>query len=209
MQATVRNAAPARRARRARKTVAPLAEVLQYKNDRVVRKFLQQYEIPPREARLLFRETLKFLWLSTRKPNVMILHQMLMLDEMWHTFVLFSSAYEDFCMKYFGRMVHHFPAVKGDPRPPRDDDAELDALIGLVYDELGKATAIRWFETFAQRYTAQYVESRRIAFDGTRQGDRVAAAGDVPSARGRPSRRGATVGATQNARRRATRSSTP
>lgn len=32
-------------------------------------------------------------------------------DDLWHEFILYTRAYETFCRKAFGRMLHHTPAV--------------------------------------------------------------------------------------------------
>ncbi len=32
-------------------------------------------------------------------------------DELWHEFILYTKAYEDFCRKAFGRFLHHTPAA--------------------------------------------------------------------------------------------------
>ena len=39
-------------------------------------------------------------------------------DDMWHTFVLFTDQYQRFCEEHFGRFVHHVPNV------PRSEDDE-------------------------------------------------------------------------------------
>lgn len=37
-------------------------------------------------------------------------------DELWHTFILFTQEYADFCEQVAGRFLHHAPAVPGDER---------------------------------------------------------------------------------------------
>ena len=34
------------------------------------------------------------------------------IDEMWHTFVLFTQPYAAFCQRYFGRFIHHAPSTR-------------------------------------------------------------------------------------------------
>ena len=34
------------------------------------------------------------------------------IDEMWHTFLLYSKDYYDFCHQYLGRMIHHRPTPR-------------------------------------------------------------------------------------------------
>lgn len=35
-----------------------------------------------------------------------------MLDEMWHTFILFTKDYGDFCHEMFGHFIHHLPTIE-------------------------------------------------------------------------------------------------
>jgi hypothetical protein len=32
-------------------------------------------------------------------------------DDLWHEFILYTKAYEDFCKQAFGRFLHHTPAA--------------------------------------------------------------------------------------------------
>ena len=34
-------------------------------------------------------------------------------DPLWHNHILHTSDYQSFCLKYAGKMLHHFPAVRG------------------------------------------------------------------------------------------------
>ena len=36
------------------------------------------------------------------------------MDEMWHTFVLFTKEYAAYCEEKFGRFVHHVPTTKAE-----------------------------------------------------------------------------------------------
>lgn len=39
-------------------------------------------------------------------------------DEVWHTHILFTKDYADFCTAVFGRFLHHKPNVASDPITP-------------------------------------------------------------------------------------------
>lgn len=45
---------------------------------------------------------------SLGMPSVLV-------DQAWHAFMLFSVKYEDFCLKYFGKMIHHHPDPSARP----------------------------------------------------------------------------------------------
>lgn len=36
------------------------------------------------------------------------------LDDLWHTFIIFTRKYSDFCVSCFGNYVHHTPYTEGD-----------------------------------------------------------------------------------------------
>ena len=79
--------------------LASCEEVLLYKNESIVFKFMESYNVSYEEAERLFKETLKWLWLcgyksrkvketGKKKPSLSIDSSMVMIDEMWHTFIL-------------------------------------------------------------------------------------------------------------------------
>ena len=75
-----------------------------------------------REASLrIFTETKKWLWLcaccsnqrmeNKESVNLVIDDSMLLLDETWHTFILFTRDYTEFCLNQFGFKIHHAPTT--------------------------------------------------------------------------------------------------
>ena len=92
--------------------IASLDEVLEYKHEGLVERLENDLKISREEADLLFLDLKKFLFLcgSQRKnaPHVPPAE----IDEAWHTFLLFSRDYRDFCLKYFGVFIHHRPFTK-------------------------------------------------------------------------------------------------
>ena len=86
-----------------------LSDVLSYKNEDVVDRFLTMYDLEHEEAQKIFTETLKWLWLGNKIDGVFIDDSTLIIDEMWHNFILFTQEYEFFCLNNFGRYLHHQP----------------------------------------------------------------------------------------------------
>jgi hypothetical protein len=133
---------------------SPLAELLCYRHDGVVRRFADVHGVTQERAEALLVETLKWLWLARRareapRPGlVLAMHPEIRgIDEMWHVLLLFTRDYAALCDAYLGGFVHHDPATGG-PREAADEAlaAELTALYSFVYDELGEATLRAWFE---------------------------------------------------------------
>ncbi len=149
-----------------------LAALLQYKNENVISRFTDLFDVGEEEAEAIFTETKKFLYIS-RHPGVFIPDELLIVDEMWHNFILFTSTYHEFCTHYFGGFLHHLPASKAEKilhRQQLDADSavarnafkeKLAAFISITYDQLGHETVIRWFQEYPQRYSKPAIKDLR------------------------------------------------
>lgn len=177
-----RSSPPRVRAPRAARHHQPpaLAAALAYANDDVVHKFLERFDLPWADACELFAETRRWLWLAAAHradrragrpspPVLAIDTPLLMLDEMWHTFVLFTREYAAFCRRCLGGYVHHVPTThaekerrrqewRRDPvRARRREQRRLEAQYAYVYDRLGEAALRKWYEEFPRRYPPEAV----------------------------------------------------
>ena len=149
-----------------------LEALLQYKNENVISRFTDLFEVPEEEAEDIFTETKKFLYIS-RQPGVFIPDELLIVDEMWHNFILFTATYHDFCARYFGGFLHHLPASKGEKIQQQQQlsaDAvsvrnafkqKLATFMNITYDQLGRETVVRWFHEYPQRYSKQTIKTLR------------------------------------------------
>ncbi|MCG8335446.1 MAG: peptidylprolyl isomerase [Proteobacteria bacterium] len=102
-----------------------LSQVLAYRNKDVVDSFCESFDISREDAEDIFQQMLKFFWLSeTQDKEIMsvIDHPISIVDEMWHTFVLFTKQYRKFCFDYFGRFIHHNPTTVDEKREPLDEE---------------------------------------------------------------------------------------
>ena len=71
------------------------------------------------EADALFSEVKKFLVL-TQSDNTKIWEMYsLRVDEAWHQFILFTTQYNDFCRRFFGRYLHHSPSNAPEAKAPK------------------------------------------------------------------------------------------
>lgn len=139
------------------------ARALSYENAEVIARFRAEYDVSLEEARALFDDTKKWLWLcGTRPPSMRmsVFGPMKLIDEMWHTFILFTRDYTDYCMTHFGRYLHHAPTAPGS-----EDLAQLRverrAMMLLLHAEFGEATLRRWFDDHA-RYTDERLRAMLI-----------------------------------------------
>jgi hypothetical protein len=133
---------------------ATLEEVLRYHHPGVVRRYAKEHQATPAEAAELFREMLKWLYLCGRAATdgpeglTLAVHpDIARIDWMWHTFLLFTRDYADFCAHHFGFFIHHVPGEDKDEAPADEADvrAALERQYAFVYDVLGEETLTAWY----------------------------------------------------------------
>ena len=146
-----------------------LNEIIQYQNPLVIKRFKRNFPQYRDQAENIFKDMLKYLWLCRKYEhdiahdpdnpsmnfNCVMHKEMVIIDEMWHSFILITKDYADFCHHYFGGFLHHIPEV-GD----RDEDIErsssemdlfekqLELFLSYVYDHLGEETLKSWFAVY-------------------------------------------------------------
>jgi hypothetical protein len=144
----------------------PLEEVLRYENGEVVYRFSVDHGFSISDAEEIFTETKKWLWLCAAEPDAKIplLSEARAVDEMWHTFLLFTDAYAKFCDSNFGFFVHHFPRTRAekeswdqqiaaDPEAARSERRKLlRGAYEIICDRLGTETLQKWCEDFPARF---------------------------------------------------------
>lgn len=140
---------------------AALGEVLAYEHPGVVKRYAKEQKVSPAEAGEVFRETLKWLYLCAcgirEEFGCAMTQEIGKLDEMWHTFVLFTIDYAEFCETYFGFFLHHVPNEAEDEAPmdPEELRERLERQYGLVYDVLGEETLAAWYDEERYAFAVQ------------------------------------------------------
>jgi hypothetical protein len=149
-----------------------LTDIIAYRNEDVLSRFTDQFTIADEAAEDIFTETKKFLFIC-QKPGVFIPDDLLIVDEMWHNFILFTSEYQDFCSRYFGSYVHHIPASKAakeqhrqelaaDPAAMRQGfNEKLARFMSVTYDVLGRDTVVKWFQQYPVQYSKEVIKNLR------------------------------------------------
>lgn len=149
-----------------------LEEVLAYTNRDVVYRFQKTYAVSWEESEDIFEQVKKWLWLANlRRCNgieegLNIDHPLVVIDEMWHNFVLFTKEYSAFCLHFFGYYLHHAPATEGEEQVHREQlkgtsPAERQSLLkerkrpqyDYIYEHLGKDTFVKWYLEYPRRYS--------------------------------------------------------
>jgi hypothetical protein len=164
--------------------VRPLDEVLSYRNDRVIESFTRKFDVSTEEAEKIFVEVLRWLWyIASTKPTKAnpeahgMDEHIFIIDEMWHTFILVTRDYAEFCEQMFGRFIHHDPGSAGAEAYGADYSIDLDAdseeqIIARtvlrkrakytdIYHRLGEDVFVRWYQEFPQAYSTDAIYSLR------------------------------------------------
>ena len=119
------------------------------------------YKLP---AKIAFTELMKFFYLcdlhkkeSIKLPDCKnlafqcVMHEeMKEIDDMWHTFILLTQSYADFCQKYFGYFIHHTPNANEKQKDKKTFKIEMQKYLSFIYDELGEKFLKIWFSIYFQ-----------------------------------------------------------
>ncbi len=140
----------------------PIQEVLSYDFPSLVENFSRRFKLPKRECIEIFTETKKWLWLANEFEfdravsavnieELPLFPHLLIIDEMWHSFILFTVPYSEFCNSFFGAYIHHHPNLS--PESSKRKTSKLLAwFVDYVSDKLGEATAVKWLNYYPVRY---------------------------------------------------------
>lgn len=108
-----------------------LDEVMVYSNRGLAQRLQEKMEISHQEARALFDDMKRFLYLAATTPTPLAPPELI--DEAWHNFILFTKDYADFCRKYFGKFIHHFPVL------PEERASRNGSIIKNTYEAAKRA----------------------------------------------------------------------
>lgn len=134
-------------------------EVLNYKNDALIQRYEKDYSDNQLSGEQALHHLMQYFWLSQKhlidlqdRPEDPALqfeccmyNEMNEIDDMWHTFLLFTHEYADFSMRYFGTFIHHVPTPASQSHDPAVFETKLTKFLSYTYDHLGEKTVRTWF----------------------------------------------------------------
>lgn len=139
-----------------------LETLLHYENGRVVSRFQQDYPDAKLSAKEALSELMKYIWICLKhhkekkdfperedlKFFCTIYPEMKEIDNMWHTFLLFTQDYQEFCNQYLnGIFFHHQPLSHTEKILEKHVfERELGRYLSYLYDNLGENTVKKWFD---------------------------------------------------------------
>jgi len=150
-----------------------LNEILQYKNTKVIDRFLKMYDVDEDAAQDVFQETLKYLYLRAytenkrREGNTIpplgMTYQMQVIDKMWQAFILHTRCYQKFCDTYFSQFVHYPPKYYGryEDFDESKEREEFNEKLSYIYNVLGEETVEKWFSTYFEKYNYKKLKQLR------------------------------------------------
>jgi hypothetical protein len=150
-----------------------------YRNTELVYKFTGLWNISEAEALDVFEETKKFIWLAQRGRergiSVEVSHPTRILDEMWHTFILFTRDYARYCEEVYGELVHHQPALRAeheafdvDPGGARRQwYASEEQMWRMILEEFDVDTLLKWYVAYPLRFNQDFFRTQAIPLEMT------------------------------------------
>lgn len=148
-----------------------LDELEAYECQEVILKFSRDYKVTLAQSQMLFKETMKMLWLMVKHrleqdnatecfiPSDFIVQKAMdPLDKMWHEFILFTQEYHKFCETFFGSYLHHVPCsekefqafqqrkVERKESFERLEREKLKVFVTYIQQNLGNETLEAWFK---------------------------------------------------------------
>jgi hypothetical protein len=97
--------------------------ISEYPLDFVEQRLIKKGGFDEATAKAAVEELKKFLYICTVEEDKPIAMISSTVDEAWHTFILFTKEYENFCRNIAGRFLHHQPIIS--------DDDMRDVKIGV------------------------------------------------------------------------------
>lgn len=141
-----------------------LAILNNYRNQQVLNRYENEHPNNKLNSEEAFSELLKYFWLSQKHKKARkesphdkhlnftcVVHtEMKEMDDMWHTFLLFTKDYMDFCHNYFGEYIHHYPAKENEALQNDKFEREFNQYLSYIYDNLGEDTLNVWFHNLLE-----------------------------------------------------------
>lgn len=161
-------------------TIAYPRELAEYQHEGVIKKFRDEWNVGEDEARDIFSEMKKFLYVSEIGQQKFILVEIdettQIIDKMWHHFILFTEDYKIFSNRFFGKMVHHAPfspeqlaqAIKDATSSGLTlNEYRLECLeqqLNLIQSVMGIETVKKWYVDYANAYSPSRMNALQRPF---------------------------------------------
>jgi hypothetical protein len=96
-----------------RETPQPVNQILGYRHERLLQRYMSDNSTTRERAEQAFTAFKQFMVVCAIKPGLKITSEPI--DQMWHSFLLFTKDYKEFCDTYLGRFINHAPFEQAAP----------------------------------------------------------------------------------------------
>lgn len=100
-----------------------IQKVMDYPIPHVVARFCKDHGVSKEDAKKYERELKRYLILASEYSGSNLPMMSTEVDNFWHTFLLFTKDYQNFCNEGLGMFIHHVPKV---------DDIEETIQLGEI-----------------------------------------------------------------------------
>lgn len=144
-----------------------LEELLTYDHSQVKKRYQEAFPNNKISADEAFTELMKYFWITQKlkidKQNhpekfppdfyIPMHEEMHEIDDMWHTFLLFTRDYTAFSKHYFGVFIHHTPTSDEKRKEiAAHFEEHIDNVVAkqleYIRDNLGEETLRKWFACY-------------------------------------------------------------
>ena len=112
----------------------PVSEVMAYQHDRLLQRYSMDYGVSAEEANRRFKAFKEFMIVCAVKPGYKVTSDPI--DQMWHTFLLFTKDYKNFCEENLGMFINHEPFERATPEAYLETRAFAQEFFGHLDEEL-------------------------------------------------------------------------
>ncbi len=124
------------------------AGALSYQAPFLIEKLLKDRIVESsEEGEALFAEVKRYIVLVQLDRTKIWEMYSLRVDEVWHQFILFTTAYMDFCELFFGGYVHHSPSNAPESKTMRSAEvASFEVFAGRYHELFGQPLSDAWYD---------------------------------------------------------------
>ena len=111
-----------------------IPNVMAYSNPRVLKRYVLDNNVDEAEAQRRFDGLKQFLVVCATTPGYKVTSDAI--DSMWHTFLLFTRDYREFCTRYLGKFINHEPFEVPSPESYITTRARAKEMFGALDEGL-------------------------------------------------------------------------
>jgi hypothetical protein len=119
---------------------AVVTQVMSYDMTPIVDRYAEEHDLPSEVAAEHERELKRFLAIKALNPEKRY-GMKGPVDELWHTFIIFTEDYTEFCERTYGRYLHHRPALDT-PTIARPEDSPYRVFLADYEEAFGEEAPI-------------------------------------------------------------------